>query len=74
MFREFNLLLIYSSVQFWFVSVVPKYMAFVTFSDDFIACRRVAILSCITFATLEHTLGFLTLCSETAHLIATNTA
>jgi hypothetical protein len=34
---EFNLLLISSWMQFWFVTVVPKYLKFVIFSKDVLA-------------------------------------
>jgi hypothetical protein len=33
-FPEFSLLLISSCIQFWSVSVDPKYLNFVTFSND----------------------------------------
>jgi hypothetical protein len=33
-FPEFNLLLISSWMSFWFVSVVPKYLNYATFSSD----------------------------------------
>jgi hypothetical protein len=49
-------------------------MDFVTCSEDFIVCRSVVILSCVISTTVEHILGFPTLCSKTALLIATNIA
>jgi hypothetical protein len=36
-FYEFNLLLISFWMQFWFVTVVPMYLKFATYSEDLLA-------------------------------------
>ena len=46
---EFHLHLISLRKQFWFISVVPKYLRCVTFSKGFISSLHVVILSCILF-------------------------
>jgi hypothetical protein len=46
-FPEFKLLLISPCTQFWFVSVIAKYLNFVTLSKDMYL--YVVILPCIQF-------------------------
>jgi hypothetical protein len=43
-FPEFNLLLISSWMSFWFVSVVHKYLNFVTSSNDIVVIITIIIL------------------------------
>jgi hypothetical protein len=39
-FPEFNMLLISLWMQFWFATIVPKYLNFTTFSKDSLSVRR----------------------------------
>jgi hypothetical protein len=50
---EFNLLLISSGVQFWFFTILPKYVNSDTISKEWLATIRF-ILSCILVTTNTH--------------------
>jgi hypothetical protein len=56
---EFSLLLIFSWMQFLFVTVVPKYLNFAAFSKDLLANLYIVVLSCNLVMKHDHTLCFL---------------
>jgi hypothetical protein len=73
-FPEFSLLLISSCMQFWFVSVVPRYLNFATLSKDLFAIFMLCLCPAFWHLDINIYLVFSEFTSKPTSLLASNRA